>query len=64
MDPDANLRELRDLAARGAAYYEGEDVDCDSWGDMSAYRLIELIQALDEWLSKGGFLPRTWRANQ
>ncbi len=44
MDPDANLRELRDLARTG------DDPD----------RMAELFIALDDWLTSGGFKPADW----
>jgi len=55
MDPHANLREQRELARRiqqaenneDPAYNVGEDAD----------RLAELVLALDEWRTKGGFDP-------
>lgn len=52
MDPDANLKEQRDLIAafrRGVLPASG--VLC----------LTELVDALDRWLSGGGFLPEAWR---
>lgn len=52
MDPTANLKEQLHIAARVraglAASYE---VD----------RLAELVEALDEWICKGGFLPKQWK---
>ena len=54
MDPDANLRELRALAD---AILQGEGTPADC---RRAVRLAELVEALDGWLSGGGFLPRKW----
>lgn len=53
MDPDANLNEQRRVVARILA---DERV---SEGDF--YRLAELVEALDQWLQKGGFLPKDWQ---
>ncbi len=54
MDPNAKLKELRELAA---AAIEGEgQIEHDN-----AKRMAELFQALDEWLSKRGLLPLDWR---
>jgi hypothetical protein len=50
MDPNANLAEQRRIAL---SILEGDDGDAE--------RLAELVQALDEWLTKGGFLPDAWR---
>lgn len=52
MDPNETLAELRKLAARL--------LDTGGWPDDMA----EKFQALDEWLSKGGFLPTDWQANR
>jgi hypothetical protein len=56
MDPDANLKEQREIIAR--MLEEGSE-SIDS-GD--AVRLAELVQALDEWLSKGSYLPEDWKS--
>jgi hypothetical protein len=56
MDPNETLKairdgivNLRDLMDQGYAPYP-EDVQ----------RLLSQAEALDEWLSKGGFLPKEW----
>lgn len=51
MDPDENLREQRALVKKWLAGHI-------SLGE--AARLAELVQALDEWMSNGGFLPKAW----
>lgn len=64
MDPDANLKEQRELAAkiiRGTD--ESDDRLLSEKMDefvTDADRLAELVQALDEWLTKGGSLPKGW----
>lgn len=50
MDPDAALTEMRELAQSDLSEFN-EDI----------HRLAELFIGLDEWLSKGGFLPVDWR---
>ena len=62
MDPTANLVELRELIAEYRAreekanrelvapQHQAEDFD----------RIMELFEALDEWIMKGGFLPEDW----
>lgn len=56
MDPDANLEEQLRLANALALQIErGEKMD---EGDV--LRLEELVVSLDEWISKGGFLPQRW----
>ena len=54
MDPNANLDRLLELARR-MADQEADDIEEDN-----AIELAELILALDEWLRRGGFLPRRW----
>lgn len=48
MDPNATLRELRDLV-RDAE--NGEDVQDE---------IAERFAALDNWITRGGFLPAEW----
>lgn len=52
MDPNANLEEQRELAKA--------ILESHSWQKESIQRLAELVQALDRWLSGGGFLPQDW----
>jgi hypothetical protein len=52
MDPNAALAEMRELAHD---LLNGTDTFT-----TSAYEIAEHVQALDEWLSKGGFLPNAW----
>jgi hypothetical protein len=52
VDPDANLAEQKRIAAR---VLRGDPCD----GDLE--RAADLVEALDEWLVKGGFLPARWR---
>lgn len=47
-DPNEALRELRHL------------IEINGEEDYSE-EIAEKFQALDEWLSKGGFLPEDWR---
>lgn len=49
MDPNANLKEQRELAEAILAL---EEVD--------ATRLAELVLALDEWIAGGGSIPDRW----
>jgi len=62
MDPNANLKEQREIAAkiiadddRGPIGALKSKIDPDD-----AARLAELVQAMDEWLCKGGFKPKGW----
>lgn len=55
MDPNANIREQRELAARLIERIEACDADFNI--EENASRLAELVVALDEWRTKGGFAP-------
>lgn len=50
MDPNAALAEIRDIVGR---FNRDGGLVVDA-------RLAELIDGLDGWLSKGGFLPDAW----
>jgi len=69
MDPNANLArqrtilaELRDMDARiERAEARGEGTDMLEEEQLSLLsELADLAEALDGWLSKGGFLPAAW----
>lgn len=49
---------LARLDAWAAAKLDSNIIDADSTTDDEA---AELFAALNEWLSKGGFLPEPWR---
>ena len=49
MDPNAALTEIREITARATA---GKSFDAD--------KLAELVDGLDQWLSRGGFRPDAW----
>ena len=61
MDPDACLTEIRDgITEMRELVTAGEtDQACDI-----AVTTCDHAADLDEWLSKGGFLPAEWRASQ
>ena len=59
MDPDANLAEQRRIIARMNQHSMTVSCACTKCVDDGA-RLAELVQALDEWLTRGGFLPPSW----
>lgn len=56
MDPNEALAEIR----KGLAAYRATPADEDVCVDTYA-SIIEGIEALDEWLSKGAFLPDAWQ---
>jgi hypothetical protein len=47
MDPNATLERIRAITARRTNWSEADE-------------LLDLVRELDEWLSKGGFLPDAW----
>jgi len=53
MDPNVCLAELRDL---GKFTIKAKETGVDDF-----VRVLELFEALDGWLSSGGFLPKDWR---
>lgn len=56
MDPNANLKEQREIAQkilRGVLLTRNELAEL-------GLRLAELVEAQNEWLSAGGFLPDAW----
>lgn len=59
MDPDVLLVDLRD-ALKEARSFESEssrkDPEIAAWQEVGTY-----IEDLDEWLSKGGYVPGEWR---
>jgi len=56
MDPNANLKEIRSLAKSVYAQWEaGLDIN-----QGNAAELVSLVQDLDEWITRGGFLPQDW----
>jgi len=57
MDPNETLKRLRELLGGESSCSAKADggLRCDDWSDVQ-----ELFQALDQWLSKGGFLPKAW----
>lgn len=61
MDPDANLKEQREIREAILGMSEITDTDDLIRLEDKARRLVDLSEALDEWISKGGFLPQAWR---
>lgn len=55
MDPNAALEKIRDLLHTSTAYSERGL----NWWESA--ELIEQVESLDEWLSRGGFLPEAWQ---
>lgn len=73
MDPNANLQKQREIVQRLQELHDvgrqhsGLDISDEDEVMALAMQLAELVEALDGWLSKGGFLPDVWKhqwANQ
>lgn len=62
MDPNETLRMCRRLAKHLIARADAERQHHETTtSDTSGEELAECFNNLDEWLSKGGFLPSDWR---
>ena len=65
MDPNETLKRLRLLLSTG--YHARKLFSKETTYQQGLFDHIleceELFQALDQWLSKGGFLPTSWRPN-
>lgn len=71
MDPNENLREALAVARDILNAWDQAD---DVLGELphalkaevaeKAERLAELVEGLDGWLSRGGFLPAAWERNR
>jgi hypothetical protein len=61
MDPNEALRGLRSLTNTSHRWIEKGKVDEHTDWQPIVEQFVELFQALDEWLSQGGFLPEAWR---
>lgn len=56
MDPNVTLKELR-AYVRDLTQAEDEDKPIEP---HKVARLVELVFAMDDWMSHGGFLPEAW----
>jgi hypothetical protein len=55
MDPNAALAAIREAIT---SLQEPTDDTEDAWNQVD--ELVDHVVALDEWLTKGGFLPDAW----
>lgn len=60
MDPNANLAGQIELA--NAILLSNAILSDTGAFDMASGRLAELVLAMNEWLSSGGFKPAAWEA--
>lgn len=66
MDPNETLKMLRELVAQyiTAKHITDWDTDDDTRVAQQMARaddIVERVEALDGWLSQGGFLPSGWK---
>jgi hypothetical protein len=65
MDINANLNEQRRLAAEILQLADSDDQrKAEVVMASLAERLAELQRAMDEWLTRGGFMPTAWRQSE
>lgn len=60
MDPNATLKELRELAVEQHRLEDSTDPKVTVRMATIAGRMAELVEALDGWLVAGGYLPTAW----
>ena len=64
MDPNATLHRMREISGDYAACTPFCIAGCRRTVERYAGEMIDLFEALDEWLSKGGFLTEEWKGNR
>jgi len=57
MDPSTSLETIRQISD---GFGDG-DFESDALKAAKGEQLAVLVQTLDEWIAKGGFLPRQWQ---
>jgi hypothetical protein len=66
MDPNAALLRMRELAKCWEDLRMRELAKC--WGDTNDLKIgqemVDVFEALDQWISRGGFLPRDWERGE
>lgn len=64
MDPDVALATLRERGASLRAWVEAADWEVSpaalSQHDDDLTAMLDAAEALDEWLTKGGYIPQEW----
>lgn len=60
MDPNANLEEQRRCVETINELDGAMGIENMRELTVASFRLAELVQALDEWLSNGGAKPAVW----
>lgn len=57
MDPDVQLQAIRDAVSHYELALEEGQAEDALW---NANDVVALVQSLDEWLSRKGYLPVAW----
>lgn len=61
MDPDETLKQLRALSKKLTTVQQADDEDFLLVDQANiAQEYADLFMALDEWITRGGFLPKAW----
>jgi len=58
MDPDEALHQIRMAIAHFRAITDGRATLCEA--EVAASTALEHFEALDGWMSRGGFKPEDW----
>lgn len=61
MDPEAALINMRDTIKSAKASLPWRSAECSS-DQETIWALTEHFEALDGWMSRGGFLPEAWQS--
>jgi cell division GTPase FtsZ len=63
MDPEEALRQLRELSNKVIVISNEPDLNEGDFETVftTAVEMAEQFQALDNWISNGGFLPKDWK---
>ena len=60
MDPNEALRAARVALGAYRAIQDANDSPVDTTEMRAADKLADAFEALDIWLTRGGFLPKSW----
>jgi len=63
MDPDEVLSRLRDAVKEWEADAEGSVMTSEQVEERLD-TVLDLFDALDAWITAGGFIPRAWEENR
>lgn len=68
MDPDRALNAIRECLLNASKVIDNND-DAFDWSAcpldlVQLSRVVDLFTGLDEWLTRGGFLPSDWQGER